>query len=301
MRYILVVIFFAPILLSAQVDTMVSAHTDTDLLYKIYAVEQKREISLDALIDQVRNKEVIFFGEEHNDSVVHVLELLLLRGLHKQAEREIILSMEMFQTDVQLVLDEYLAGLITENNLEKDARPWLNYKDYRPLVEYARENGIRVLAANAPSRYTNRVTRGGLESLTDLAKAAKSFLAPIPIDTLTGAYYEKFSALMGGHVGMGVSTLYQAQNLWDATMAWNISRSLKKRPAKKQVLHLTGRFHSDEKLGTYRQLMRYSPKLRCVNISAFRHASIAAPHWSEWEKLGDYIIITSGDPVIPVQ
>lgn len=284
MRHILFLIFFKPVLLFAQGDTIP--------LYKIYSVGQGSEISLDELINSLEKKDVIFFGEEHNDSVAHVLELLLLQGLHKQQKRKTVLSLEMFQADVQPVLDEYLGGLITESNLEKDGRPWKNYKDYRPLVEYARENGIYVLAANAPSRYSNRVTRSGLESLNDLTKTAKSFLAPLPVDTLTGAYYEKFSGLMGGHNGMGSLKIYQAQNLWDATMAWRIAGLLKRKRAKKQVLHLNGRFHSDEKLGTYEQLLRYSPRLRYANISAFSDVSIAAPEWDKWKKLGDFIIIT---------
>ncbi|MBX2923678.1 MAG: ChaN family lipoprotein [Chitinophagaceae bacterium] len=284
MKYILPVIVFVPALLWGQTDATPS--------YRIYAVEQKREISLEELVEQLQNKEVVFFGEEHNDSVAHLVELLLLQGLHKQGKKQTILSMEMFQRDVQLVLDEYMKGLITESNLEKDGRLWKNYRDYRPLVEYARANGIYVSAANAPSRYTNRVTRSGLESLNDLTKAARSLLAPLPIDTLTGAYYEKFSELMGGHEGMGALKFYQSQNLWDATMAWSIARLLKKGRTKKQVLHLNGRFHSDEKLGTYEQLMRYAPTLRCANISSFSDTSVAAPKWDDWKKLGDFVIIT---------
>lgn len=268
------------------------AQTDTISLYKIYSVEQRSEISLEELINNLQKKDVIFFGEEHNDSVAHVLEWLLLQGLHQQQKRETILSMEMFQSDVQLVLDEYRKGLISESNLQKDGRLWNNYKDYRPLVEYARENGLYISAANAPTRYTNRVTHSGLESLNSLTKAARSLLAPLPVDTLTGAYYQKFSGLMGGHEGMGTSRFYQAQNLWDATMAWHIARLMKRRHAKKQVLHLNGRLHSDEQLGVYEQLVRYSPKLRFTNISAFSDASITAPQWDKWQMLGDFIIIT---------
>lgn len=285
MKYILSLILISPALLFAQENTLP--------LYKIYAVEQKTEISIDELIRNLEQKDVIFFGEEHNDSVAHVLELTLLKGLHNLEKRKTILSMEMFQSDVQLALDEYTNGLISESNLEKDGKLWKNYKeDYRPLVEYARENGIYVLAANAPSRYTNLVTRRGLESLNGLSKAAKSLLAPLPIDTLTGAYYEKFTGLMGGHGGMGALNLYQTQNLWDATMAWRISRLLKKKRKKKQVLHLNGRFHSDEKLGAYAQLVGYSPKLSCVNISVFSGAAGTAPDWDEWQRLADYVIIT---------
>ncbi len=268
-------------------------------LYKIYSVVLGREITMDQLIDNLQQQDVIFFGEEHNDSIAHVLELRLLKGLHDQGKRKIILSMEMFQSDIQLVLDEYRNGLINERSFNEDAKLWNNYRDYRPLVTYARKNGIYILAANAPGRYANLVARGGLESLDALTKQAKSYLAPLPIDTLTGPYYEKFTEAMGGHGGMGSLHLYQAQNLWDATMAWHIAQAMKRKRKKKQVLHLTGRFHSDEKLGTYKQLEHYSRRLRRSNISVFSDTSIASPSWEKWEDLGDYIIITRPTHTFP--
>lgn len=283
-------IFFISAML---VSLLANAQTDTTRLYKIYSVADQKEVTLDEMIIALAKADVVFFGEEHNDSVAHVLQLNVLKGLYEWKKSDLSLSMEMFQSDVQLVLDEYRTGLVRETNLEKDARLWKNYKDYRPMIEFAKENKLYILAANAPARYTNRVTRNGLASLNDLSKDAKSLLAPLPIDTLTGRYYEKFSGLMGEH--MGSMKIYQSQNLWDATMAWRISRLAKEKP-KKTILHLNGRFHSDEKLGTYMQLKNYAPKLRCMNISSFSHESFTNPDWSEWKNLGDFIIIT--DPSI---
>lgn len=277
--------FFFPLVVSAQSDSLP--------LYKIYSVERKQEVSLETMVNDLLKADVVFFGEEHNDSVAHVLQLNVLKGLYEHKKSGLALSMEMFQSDVQLVLDEYRNGLIRESNLDKDGRLWKNYKDYRPVVEFAKENKLYILAANAPSRYTNRVTRSGLASLNEISKEAKALLAPLPVDTLTGRYYEKFSALMGNH--MGSMKIYQSQNLWDATMAWRISRLAKQHP-KKLILHLNGRFHTDEKLGTYAQLKRYAPKLRSMNISSFSHESFAAPQWDEWQNLGDFIIIT--DPSV---
>lgn len=270
--------------------TILSARSDSTL-YRIYDTKKNTEITLAELISSINIANVVFFGEEHNDSVAHVLQYELLKGMN-ELYPNVALSLEMFVSDDQLVLDEYLSGLVTERNLTKDATLWNNYKDYRPLVEYAKEHQISVLAANAPSRYTNRVTREGLQSLKVLDKAAKQLLAPLPIDTLTGAYYDKFAGLMGGHEGMGNLKIYQSQNLWDATMAYRIARFSKKKSVKK-ILHLNGRFHSDEKLGTVAQLTRYSPKLSITNISCFPHEHFNQPNWKEFSHLGDYIILTN--------
>ncbi len=279
-------------LLLSQV-AMSPAQPDSTL-YRIYDTHLGREITLHDLANALHRADVVFFGEEHNDSVAHVLQFELLKAMNEQYTN-VALSMEMFVSDDQLVLDEYLSGLITERNLSKDAVLWNNYKDYRPLVEYAKEHQLYVLAANAPSRYTNRVTREGLESLNALDKSAKRILAPLPIDTLTGAYYDKFAGLMGGHEGMGNLKIYQSQNLWDATMAHRISKLARKKTIKK-ILHLNGRFHSDEKLGTVAQLRKYAPRLSVANISCFSHESFTKPDWSTFGHLGDYIILT--DPAV---
>jgi len=264
-------------------------------LYRIYDTHTQQEITLLELAGALQDADVVFFGEEHNDSVAHVVQYELLKAMHERYSG-VALSLEMFVSDDQLVLDEYLAGLITERNLSKDAVLWNNYKDYRPLVEYAKEHRLAVLAANAPSRYTNRVTREGLESLKALDKPAKALLAPLPVDTLTGAYYDKFAGLMGGHEGMANLNIYQSQNLWDATMAYRISKLAKKKAVKK-ILHLNGRFHSDERLGTIAHLRKYAPRTKVANISCFPHDSFTQPDWIEWEHLGDYIILT--DPAVP--
>lgn len=265
------------------------------LLYRIYDTANKQEISLEELGRRASASDVLFFGEEHNDSVAHVLQHAVLQQLDKLHPR-VALSLEMFTTAEQLVLDEYLAGLITEKNLEADANLWKNYADYRPMVEYARENGLRVVAANAPRRYTNRVTRAGLSSLDELPHPSRALLAPLPIDTLTGRYYDKFAGLMGGHENMGTMKIYQSQNLWDATMAYRIHLFLLNFPGTK-VLHLVGKFHSDEKLGTVAQLGKYAPHLSVSNISCFPHESFDQPNWDEFAHLGDFVIITN--PRVP--
>lgn len=268
--------------------------TDT-LLYRIFDVAAQQEITADELARRASHADVLFFGEEHNDSVAHALQHQVLRQMN-HLHPSIALSMEMFTTSEQLVLDEYLAGLITDRNLAADANLWNNYEDYRPMVEYARENGIRVIAANAPSRYTNRVTRLGLESLIDLPLQSLALLPPLPIDTLTGRYHEKFVALLGGHEGMGNLKIYQSQNLWDATMAYRIHTFLLNFPNTK-ILHLNGKFHSDEKLGTVAHLAKFAPNVSISNISCFAHDSFVDPNWNEFEHLGDFIVITN--PEIP--
>lgn len=267
---------------------------ETSSDYKIYDVKKQKSISIDDIVADMEQADVLFFGEDHNDSLGHYLEALLFRKLHSKYPLKTALSLEMFHTDVQPELDEYLAGVISEKNFIKESRAWGNYKDYRPLIEYAKQNRLKVIAANAATRYSNAVTQGGLKVLENFPKTSFNFLPPLPIDTAQGRYYEKFTETLGGH-SMGSMKIYQTQNLWDATMAWSINKFIKANRGIK-VFQLNGRFHSDEKLGTLAKLQQLNPKLKILNISSFSDESFINPNWEKFKNLGDYIIIT--DPKI---
>jgi uncharacterized iron-regulated protein len=281
-KLFLLALFLLPFVLQAQ-----------NINYKIYDVRNKKIISSEELVSNLKGTDVIFFGEEHNDSVGHYLEADLFERIALTYSKT-ALSMEMFHTDVQIILDEYLSNNISEKNFIKEARAWNNYKDYRPLIEFAKERGIAVVAANAATRYSNLVTRSGLEGLKLLSKRSKVFLPPLPIDTADGPYYSKFIETMGGH-SMGAMKIYQTQNLWDATMAWSIAEYLKKNKGTK-IFQVNGRFHSDDHLGTFAKLKRQLPKLTLSNISCFYADDFANPSWEKYKHLGDYIVVT--DPNI---
>ncbi len=262
--------------------------------FKIYDVKLQKTIQLDDLIANMGSVDVLFFGEEHNDSVGHYLETEIFKKMAHAFPGRMALTLEMFHTDVQGIVNEYLKGYITEKNFIREARAWNNYKDYRPMVEFAKANQLDVVAANASSRYSNAVSRSGLTILKSFPAASKSYFAPLPIDTATGRYHEKFMDLLGGH-GMGTMKVYQTQNFWDATMAWSIASYLKKNKQKK-AFHVNGKFHSDEKLGTYAKLAAYHPKLKMANISCFPANDFENPQWTSYHPLGDYIILT--DPTV---
>ena len=262
--------------------------------YKIYDTKTKQIISLDKIIADCKNADVLFFGEEHNDSACHYLEAEIFKALHKQFGDKLTLSLEMFETDNQLALNEYLEGFINEDRFSKDVRLWGNYKDYRPMIEYAKQNHITVVAANAPRRYVNMVSRRGMRSLDSLSKNAKKYLPPLPYDTLSGRYREKFEEVMKGAPGSSSPNIYYSQSLWDASMSYSIYKYWKKNKDKK-IFHCEGRFHCDEKLGTLAQLQKRKSKLKILNISAFNDPSFANPNWEQFSNLGDYVIITNPD------
>jgi len=297
MKYILVALFALPLLVTAQLS---------EKNYRVYSVKLGKEISLNDIAEDMKNYNVLFFGEEHNDSVTHFLEKSMLELLYAKYNNELALSMEMFDRDVQPIMNEYLKDYIRERSFVKDARAWSNYRDYRPMVEFAQAKGMDVVCANAPTRYTNLAGRKGQQVLMDLPKESKNYFAPLPYDTATGGYYEKLMGVSHGPADtskskapvmqMGGFNMVTAQSLWDATMAYSISEYWRKNKSKK-IMQVNGKFHSDEGFAVVAQLHNYSPKAKTLIISTSSDESFPKIDWSKYKTDGDYIIIT--DPHVP--
>jgi len=186
---------------------------------------QGRPASVGQIVEALAAAGVLFVGETHDDAVAHMLEAELLRRAHERfgapaagagAEdkaRRVALSLEMFEADVQTVLDEYAAGLISERHFLLSSRPWRNYEtDYRPLVEYARGHGLPIIAANAPARYVNRVSTHGTASLARLSAAARGWLPPIPYAPASEAYAAKFRGFLNAESARAASPHTPAAN-----------------------------------------------------------------------------------------
>lgn len=257
--------------------------------------------NISRIIDAAGKSDVIFLGENHDDAVAHSLQAEIFKKLQENfgAKRSVALSLEMFERDAQIVLDEYLADLITEKKFLDDSRPWNNYKtDYRPLVEFAKQNKLAVIAANAPRRYVNMVSRGGRDSLRGLSPDAKKWLAPLPYAEASERYSKKFTALMGGTTNdnHGVSKILASQTLWDATMAYSVSEFLKKQK-NALIVHLNGSFHTENRLGTAEQFLKFNPDAKILVITMRYEDDFTKFDKTRHEKLGDFVILT--DAKIP--
>jgi len=187
-----------------------SVHQDPDYAthFRVFTGEGV-PASLEDIVQAMTVVDAVLIGETHTDPVGHWIEGELFRealalagaGEETGALRSVALSLEMFERDVQGILDEYLQDLITEDQFKSSSRPWDFYdSDYRPMVEMAKAAGVPVLAANAPRRYVNRVSRLGPVALGDLPPRARSFLPPLPYPAPTDAYRAEWNALMAGMV-----------------------------------------------------------------------------------------------------
>ncbi|MFT4603834.1 MAG: putative iron-regulated protein [Rhodothermales bacterium] len=263
-------------------------------------------LTWDDLASRVAGADVILVGENHNDPVAHHIEF----AVYNEAlalDRPASVSMEMFTRDVQGVIDEYLSDLITEKLFLAESRPWKNYDtDYRPFVEAAREAGSPVIAANAPRRYVNMVSRMGPDALSELPSDANRWLAPLPYKQASVPYKAEWDALMSEAMyGMPQDTTFgehkvmdtalAAQSLWDATMAFSIAEHLLENPDSR-VVHMVGSFHVKNGTGIPEHLERYRPGTR-VLIVVVEPSEDPEAFLEEHHGLGDIVIL--GDAGLP--
>jgi uncharacterized iron-regulated protein len=235
--------------------------------YKLYDGKGK-ESDWKQLLKETENAEVVFFGEYHDNSINHWLQLRMLKELNKQKNGKVAVGAEMFEADNQLVIDEYLRGTIKESHLETEAKIWKNHKtDYKPIVNYCKENKLPFIATNIPRRYANVVSREGMAGLEKLDAEAKRYIATLPIyfDKEIPGYKRMIEEMGGGHnTGMNMEFLAQAQASKDATMAHFI---LKNKKEGSTFYHINGAYHSDNYDGIVYYLKRMKPGIKIVTIS----------------------------------
>ncbi len=251
---------------------------------------------LGKIIEAAGQNDVIFLGEQHDDATAHALQMQIFKTIVEKygKQRKIALSLEMFERDVQTVIDEYLNNLITENHFLLSSRPWNNYKqDYRQLVELAKAEKLPVIAANAPRRYINMVSRSGRDALNALTPEAKKTLPPLPFNQASEAYANKFKALMGGspESSMGLNNILDSQTLWDAAMAFSVAEFLK-RNKNPLVVHLNGSFHTENRLGTAEHLLKFRSKAKFLVVTMRYEENFTNFDKTKHENLGDFVILT---------
>lgn len=273
---------------------------------RVYDTKAARFVSFAQLIDAAAKSDVVFFGEQHDDPATHSAEAAVLAALGAK-RGEVIVTMEMFERDVQPLLDQYLLGTISEKNFLDGARPWDRYAtDYRPMVELARVHGWPVIAGNVPRRIASAVSRRGLAVLdtmnkTDRAYAAAQNMCPKDKDT----YYLKFAQSMTGHsAGGGPPTagdaaamakmtdlFYEAQCVKDETMGESIANAMAKWPGR-LVYQVDGAFHSDAGLGTAARVKRRVPSAKTVVLTGVPVKDLATADPKEHADRADYLLFT---------
>jgi uncharacterized iron-regulated protein len=290
--------------------------------HRVYKSGDKRFSDFEAMLAEIARADVAFVGEQHNDPATHRIERAILEGLARR-RGNVVVALEMFERDTQPSLDEYLAGRLSEEDFLKASRPWPGYMtDYRPLIEFARVHGWKVIASNTPRRIAVQVSREGLDAARSGSESERKLVASefsCPLDD----YFKRFAEAMGkGHPGAHqkqadekqtdkkqeeerratLERFYYAQCVKDETMAESITNALGAPGTQSNaqggplVVHFNGAFHSDYRLGAASRAIRRAPKSNVKVISVVPVENLDVINADEYRKRGDYIIFTLKPP-----
>lgn len=230
--------------------------------YRLYTANGKNT-TYEQLLKQATEADIVLFGELHNNPIAHWLQYELTRDLHAAVGNELVLGAEMFEADDQLVLNEYLSGRLSDKNFKDECKLWPNYTtDYKPLVDFAKKNGLSFIATNIPRRYASMVFNRSVKVLDSLSNDAKQWMCPLPY-----AYnpelpcYKNISQAAGMHGG---ENLPRSQAIKDATMAHFILKNYRKGNL---FIHYNGSYHSNNHESIVWYLLQQNPNLKIITIA----------------------------------
>jgi uncharacterized iron-regulated protein len=264
--------------------------------YRVIHSRTGKELTLTQVADELATRDVVYFGELHDNVAGHQVYAELAKLLADRRS-DCVFSMEMFERDVQGVVNDYLRGRIDEAAFLKHSRPWKDYaRDYRPLVELARVRKLDLIAGNLPRPVAGKVAskEGSMSPFLPRTTTA-------PMDR----YWELFGEAMKGHPGAdgALERMYRAQCAKDDAMAEGIANYLASNPHRQPlVIHCNGNFHSDYGLGTAARLAQRAPLVQAAIISMIAVPDVTkADVTNDRQKAHYLLIVTAQKSSVPAK
>ncbi len=255
--------------------------------YKLYTNDGK-EVKYSDMIKDLADADFVFVGELHNNPIAHWMELEITKDIYAVKKEKTILGAEMFEADDQLIINEYLNGIYSSKKFEPEMKLWPNYAtDYKPLLDFAKDNKINFIATNIPRRYASVTYKQGFEGLEKLTPDAKKYMAPLPIKYDKDLDCYKSMMQMGGMGAHVNENLPKSQAMKDATMAYFININWKKGET---FIHYNGSYHSDNYQGIVWYLKDYNKKAKIKTITTVSQKDLSKLD-DEVKKQADYIIV----------
>jgi uncharacterized iron-regulated protein len=209
-----------------------------ELREEALAIDASALTPLSRVIEAAAGKKIVYVGEYHDRFAHHEVQLKVIEGLYRK-NPGIAIGMEMFQRPFQQVLDDYIKGAIEEREFLKKSeyyRRWnFDYNLYKPILDFARAGKIPVVALNLRREITERVSREGMGGLTSDEKKE----VPQETDFSDTEYRDRLKQAFDQHKGKNEKNFdffYQAQVLWDETMAQSIDEYLRANPDRQMVV-----------------------------------------------------------------
>ncbi len=281
-------------------SNLVTDPTGLPAVGDIVASPSGEQIDFDELARRLRPMRAVFVGESHNNDHHHDLQLRVIKAMYAQ-NPNLMIGMEMFQRPYQEGIDRFLAGETDEATFLKETEyftrwKW-DYRYYRPMLLFAREHGLKVIALNSPKELNRKVSRGGgLKALTaeDYQWVARD------IDLNIEAHHEFVMAVFKNHpmgTGFDLEAFYASQCVWEDTMAESTARALDQNPGHRIVV-IVGSGHVRKRFGVPLRAERRGAKPYAIVVGMDLNPAHPSEPIGELlqEDLGDFLVFTLPAP-----
>ncbi|MBF0271008.1 MAG: ChaN family lipoprotein [Magnetococcales bacterium] len=178
------------------------------------------------LIERLAAHRIVLIGESHDNPAHHGVQLRVIRALRAR-HPEMVVAMEMFPRTMQPELDRWVAGELSEEAF-LDAVEWyftwgFDFELYGPILRYARDERLPLLAMNLPREIVSRVRKTGLAALEPSIRDTLPSITPA-----STPYRIRLEEVFNSHPMMSkggpFDSFVEAQTLWDGVMADSIQR-----------------------------------------------------------------------------
>lgn len=235
-------------------------------------VEIVKKLTFDDIVQKLESKRVVYVGETHTRNEDHQLQLRVLRAMYYQNPK-LAIGMEMFPRSVQEVLDEYIANDMDEWEFLKKVQYFKNwgydYRFYRDIINFAKHNKIPIVALNLEKDIVSKVFKeGGISALSE------EEIEKIPEDRKLDieGYRDRLVNVFSMHGKTAadpskINDFFQAQAIWDETMAESAVNYLKDNPDGRMIV-VAGQGHTGKDSGIPPRVIRRLPLEQAVVLNA---------------------------------
>ncbi len=204
---------------------------DTDQSFEegvIISTKLGKPVSFKELLADLEKCKIVYVGEKHTNVAHHRIQLEVIKAIFKK-HSNLVVGMEMFDHTYQDVLDLWSAGELDRKTFLRKVQWYANWRYdfslYSDIMDFIRENHIRLVALNVPFHIPRKILYGGIENLSDDEKKH----LPQEIDTSNKAHREYLKKTFSHHnlKGRGeFEDFYMAQSVWEDAMAEKIAQNL---------------------------------------------------------------------------
>lgn len=196
----------------------------------IVETQSGRSVSFDELMADLSSVRVVYVGETHTDPAHHQVQLRIIKALAARAA-DLAVGMEMFDYTYQDVLDLWSSGLVDRQQFLEKTQWYANWRYdfdlYKEILTFVQEQRLILVGLNIPFYIPSRIRVGGIANQQKDVKA----LLPETIDTSKSKHRAYLEEIYNSHrhrfKGSGnFEYFYEAQCVWEDTMAESVARNL---------------------------------------------------------------------------